>query len=168
MFRRNLVGILMIVWLAVGLIVRLNFETIPLTTPELSTSIPEKSTIPFAYPIDGTFGLENKEGLYWLSKPNVSFRIDNPLNSAVQIFILIEATASPCGFLPTIQTATIEGNHPENLKITGPSLNLTVDLLANSEVELRVRYKTERCVIKSDPRIFLGAIGKITTSWQIS
>jgi hypothetical protein len=42
-------------------------------------------------------------------------------------------------------------------------MNIALPSLTDSRFE--ITYDSKRCVIKSDPRVFWGAIKKISTTW---
>ena len=165
MLRKNIHGLLIVLWLVVGIMVRLSTNSLELTNSKSNSVVYAPVTIPSVIPLSGTFGLENTQGLYWLSGKEVVFKLVNPLEISVQLETIIINSQSPCGGMPRVKSAVVTNVPSAIITSTSSSFKGTVKMSARSQVEMRVLYHAKRCVISSDPRVFWGAINKISTSW---
>jgi len=158
---------IMIFWFGLGAIVR--FSSSPIIPPVVRSInwAVENSVDPIAYPVEGTYGLENDDGQYWMSSPNLVFELRNPLSVPIKMEVRVISGPNPCGIPTEVIAAKASSINSKWAIGNRQSLVITSRLKAGGTAKFRVAYSGSSCLIDSDPRLFWGSIDKVTTTWKL-
>lgn len=149
----GIIGIYIILWLTFGVIVH------TLKDPVLTYSYPVLT------PKEGTYGLEHS-GFYWMGSDLIVFEANNPTSGPIRFVSSIALGSNPCGVTPVFDSSAGMSLQAIELLGEGRLMVIKTDLESRESKIFRVKFLAHRCKIESDPRVFLGSIEKISSTWK--
>ena len=148
----RLIGVFLISWLLLGVLVNARIESI------------RSFSFPVLTPKEGTYGPESL-GTYWMKDSQVVFEAYNPLSSPIQLVSRVVWASNPCGDYPVFQSITDSFKGSIQVDEKARSFVLRTRLESNEIKEVRVKFSAVKCKIETDPRVFLGSIQAISSTW---
>lgn len=151
------VGLLLVIWLGLGLMVRFLYHPLIPIAPQdvVSVSVP---TTPYAFFSGGTFGRERSDGLHWMKDNVVSYRVVNPLVISVIVDSTIDILADPCGVKSELLRISPENSETLEISSTSQRVSLSSLMGAFETRDFKLIFKKSRCVINTDPRVHRGGL----------
>jgi hypothetical protein len=163
----NWIGAVVVFWLALGLFVRLTSSAVIAPVERSVNWVVENSVKPIAFPVDGTYGLENEAGQFWMSKSNLVFILRNPLLVPIKLEARVISGPNPCGNPTRFVTAKVADAASMWIVEDDRTVLIASQLEAGGSSKIRLTYSGSSCLIDSDPRLFWGSVEKITTTWKL-